>query len=116
MADEKPDNTVYIGKKPTMNYVLAVATQFNSGTAEVIIKARGKSISKAVDVAEITGPGADVADRVNHDDLVWVNDGIGAIGMYTSFPDVSKTTPAVMAATLGLSVGKENPDNFIKEP
>ena len=53
MADEKPDNTVYIGKKPTMNYVLAVATQFNSGTSDVTIKARGKSISKAVDVAEI---------------------------------------------------------------
>ena len=56
MADkksDKPDNTVYIGKKPTMNYVLAVATQFNSGSADVIIKARGKSISKAVDVAEI---------------------------------------------------------------
>ena len=50
---DKPDNTVYIGKKPTMNYVLAVATQFNSGTADVTIKARGKSISKAVDVAEI---------------------------------------------------------------
>ena len=53
MADKKPDNTVYIGKKPIMNYVLAVATQFNSGSTEVIIKARGKSISKAVDVAEI---------------------------------------------------------------
>ena len=56
MADkksDKPDNTVYIGKKPTMNYVLAVATQFNSGLAEITIKARGKSISKAVDVAEI---------------------------------------------------------------
>ncbi|MCK5397586.1 MAG: DNA-binding protein Alba [Thermoplasmata archaeon] len=53
MADDKPDNTVYIGKKPTMNYVLAVATQFNSGSADVTIKARGKSISKAVDVAEI---------------------------------------------------------------
>lgn len=53
MADEKPDNTVYIGKKPTMNYVLAVATQFNSGLSEITIKARGKSISKAVDVAEI---------------------------------------------------------------
>ena len=50
---EKSDNTVYIGKKPTMNYVLAVATQFNTGCKEVIIKARGKSISKAVDVAEI---------------------------------------------------------------
>jgi DNA-binding protein len=53
MTDEKPDNTVYIGKKPTMNYVLAVATQLNSGSTDVIIKARGRSISKAVDVAEI---------------------------------------------------------------
>lgn len=51
MAEE---NTVFIGKKPTMNYVLAVVTQFNSGSDEVVIKARGKSISKAVDVAEIT--------------------------------------------------------------
>lgn len=44
---------VYIGKKPIMNYVLAVITQFNSGEKEVSIKARGKSISRAVDVAEI---------------------------------------------------------------
>ncbi len=36
-----------------MNYVLAVVTQFNSGSKEVVVKARGKSISKAVDVAEI---------------------------------------------------------------
>lgn len=50
MADE---NTVFIGKKPTMNYVLAVVTQFNSGSNEVIIKARGRAISRAVDVAEI---------------------------------------------------------------
>lgn len=50
MADE---NTVYIGRKPTMNYVLAVVTQFNTGSEEVIVKARGKSISRAVDVAEI---------------------------------------------------------------
>lgn len=47
------DNTVFIGKKATMNYVLAVVTQFNSGNSEVIIKARGRSISRAVDVAEI---------------------------------------------------------------
>ena len=50
MAEE---NTVYIGKKPTMNYVLAVVTQFNSGSTDVIIKARGRAISRAVDVAEI---------------------------------------------------------------
>lgn len=47
------DNTVYIGKKASMNYVLAVVTQFNSGASEVTIKARGRAISKAVDVAEI---------------------------------------------------------------
>jgi len=47
------ENTVFIGKKPTMNYVLAVVTLFNSGTNEVTIKARGRSISQAVDVAEI---------------------------------------------------------------
>jgi len=44
---------VYIGKKPTMNYVLAVVTHFNSGSREVIVKAHGRSISRAVDVAEI---------------------------------------------------------------
>ncbi|MCL5433454.1 MAG: DNA-binding protein Alba [Candidatus Marsarchaeota archaeon] len=46
-------NIIYIGRKPTMNYVLAVVTQFNSGASEVVIKARGNSISKAVDVKEI---------------------------------------------------------------
>jgi DNA-binding protein len=47
------DRTIYIGKKPTMNYVLAVVTQINSGLSNVIIKARGSAISKAVDVVEI---------------------------------------------------------------
>lgn len=36
-----------------MNYVLAVVTQFNSGADQVTVKARGRAISKAVDVAEI---------------------------------------------------------------
>ncbi len=48
------ENTVYIGKKETMNYVMAVVTQFNSGSDEVYIKARGRAMSKAIDVAEIT--------------------------------------------------------------
>jgi DNA-binding protein len=46
-------NTVFVGKKSTMGYVLAVVTQFNNGAEEVSIKARGKLISRAVDVAEI---------------------------------------------------------------
>jgi DNA-binding protein len=47
-------NTVLIGKKPAMNYVLACLTLFQNGVNEVHIKARGKAISTAVDVAEIT--------------------------------------------------------------
>ena len=51
MAEE---NTVFVGKKSTMAYVLAVITQLNQkGATEVLIKARGKAISRAVDVAEI---------------------------------------------------------------
>ncbi len=50
---EKPDNIIFVGKKPSMAYVLGVMTQFSDGNKEVHIKARGKSISRAVDVAEI---------------------------------------------------------------
>lgn len=50
---EAPENVVFIGKKPTMAYVLAVVTQFSGGQNEVHLKARGKAISTAVDVAEI---------------------------------------------------------------
>ena len=48
------DNVIYIGRKPPMSYVLAVVTQFNgNGSKDVILKARGRSISTAVDTAEI---------------------------------------------------------------
>jgi len=48
------ENVIYVGNKPPMSYVLAVVTQFNtSDSDEVIIKARGRAISRAVDTAEI---------------------------------------------------------------
>ncbi|OPY22975.1 MAG: DNA/RNA-binding protein Alba [Methanobacterium sp. PtaU1.Bin242] len=47
------ENVVYIGNKPVMNYVLAVVTQMNSGISQITLKARGRAISRAVDVAEI---------------------------------------------------------------
>jgi len=50
---EEDDNTVYVGSKPAMSYVLAVVTQFSEGQEEVHVKARGKAISRAVDVAEM---------------------------------------------------------------
>ncbi len=48
------DDVVFVGNKPVMNYVLAVVTQFNSGANEVKIMARGRAISRAVDVAEVS--------------------------------------------------------------
>lgn len=48
------DNVIFVGRKPLMSYVLAVITQFNgNGSKDVILKARGRSISTAVDTAEI---------------------------------------------------------------
>ena len=46
-------NAVLIGKKPAMNYVLACITLFHSGAKEVSVKARGKAISRAIDVVEV---------------------------------------------------------------
>jgi archaea-specific DNA-binding protein len=49
------DNVVFIGGKPFMNYVTGVVMQFNTYNApEVTVKSRGKFISKAVDVAEVS--------------------------------------------------------------
>ncbi|ADP76904.1 nucleoid protein Alba [Methanothermus fervidus DSM 2088] len=53
MTEEEVGNVVYVGNKPVMNYVLAVVTQMNGGAEVVSLKARGRAISRAVDVAEI---------------------------------------------------------------
>ena len=47
-------NIVYIGTKPPMNYVLAALSQLNQESNQLIFKARGRAISRAVDVVEIT--------------------------------------------------------------
>ena len=46
-------NAVLVGKKPVMNYVLACITLFHGGAKEVMVKARGRAISRAVDVVEV---------------------------------------------------------------
>lgn len=49
------DNSIFIGNKPFMNYVTGVVMQFTTkGADEVIVKARGKFISRAVDVSEVS--------------------------------------------------------------
>ena len=51
---KEDENVVFIGSKPFMNYVTGVVMQFTTkGSSEVVVKARGKFISRAVDVAEV---------------------------------------------------------------
>jgi DNA-binding protein len=53
VAKKPAENTVLIGRKPVMNYVVACLTFFNAGENEVVIKARGRAISRAVDTVEL---------------------------------------------------------------
>ena len=83
-------NTVFIGRKPVLNYVLACMTLFKSGHGEIIVKARGRSISRAVDVVEVLRnrfmPNAEVVnieigtDRIETDDRGPSN--VSTIGIY----------------------------------
>jgi DNA-binding protein Alba len=44
---------VRMGKKPIMNYVTACVTLFNSGNGEVMVRARGQAIEKAIDTVQM---------------------------------------------------------------
>ena len=47
-----PPNHIFVGKKPVMSYAMSALIQL-SQAGEVVVKARGMAISRAVDVAEI---------------------------------------------------------------
>jgi len=69
MAEKTNEHVVFIGNKPFMNYVTGVVMQFTSQNAkEVTIKARGKFISRAVDVAEV------ITKRFLKDQGVYIKD------------------------------------------
>jgi DNA-binding protein len=51
---ENQSEVIFIGNKPPMSYVMAVITALSSdATTEITLKARGRAITTAVDVAEI---------------------------------------------------------------
>ena len=50
--EEGQENAVFVGRRPTMNYVMAVMMVINKGE-ECTVKARGRAISHAVDICEI---------------------------------------------------------------
>ena len=46
-------DSVLIGRKTVMNYVLACITSFHGEQNKFSVKARGKAISRAIDVVEV---------------------------------------------------------------
>jgi DNA-binding protein len=46
------EGMIIIGKKPTMEYVALCITHLNAGLNEIVLRARGRAISKAVTVTE----------------------------------------------------------------
>ena len=48
-----PTDTVLVGQKELMAYCTAIVMQLNSGTKELSVRARGRVISKAVDIVEV---------------------------------------------------------------
>ena len=52
MERRAPSNHIFVGKKPVMSYAMSALIQLTQA-GEVVVKARGLAISRAVDVAEI---------------------------------------------------------------
>ncbi|GAH40485.1 unnamed protein product, partial [marine sediment metagenome] len=50
--ENSDDNVIFVGNKPPMNYIIAVLTEFKKSD-EVVVKARGRAISKAVETCEV---------------------------------------------------------------
>ena len=92
------ENFIFIGKKPLMSYVLAALRQINDADRTIVIKARGKAISRAVDVAEIlrnqfvtTATVDDIeisTERLTSDDGRESN--VSSIEIFMSIPDNDK--------------------------
>ena len=50
---EVTDKAVLVGQKPVKNYMIACITAFTGGSNQIVIKARGHAICKAVDTFEL---------------------------------------------------------------
>ena len=95
-STKKPD-VIFIGNKPPMSYVLAIITAFSSNSInEITLKARGRSISTAVDAAEITR-------RRFLKDLTVIAIGIGTEEM----PPREGENRARMVSTMEIKLGKK---------
>ncbi len=98
------EQVVFVGGKPFMNYVTAVVMQFTtSGANKVIIRSRGKFISRAVDVAEI------VNSRFLTDSVEIANVEIGSEDFK------NKENRQIRVSTIDIHLNKTNSTNISKD-
>jgi DNA-binding protein len=90
-VEKTEENNVLIGQKPVMKYVVACLTSFNAGYKKVVVKARGRAISRAVDTAELLR-------RVFMKDVVVEKIEIGTVEL--SSPDRPKSNVSTMEIVL----------------
>ena len=48
------ESVIFVGNKAPIKYATAIVTEFEKGPSEVMVKARGRSISTAVDACQIS--------------------------------------------------------------
>jgi len=90
-VEKTEENNVLIGQKPVMKYVVACLTSFNAGYKKVVVKARGRAISRAVDTSELLR-------RVFMKDVVVEKIEIGTVEL--SSPDRPKSNVSTMEIVL----------------
>ena len=90
-VEKTEENYVLIGQKPVMKYVVACLTSFNAGYKKVVVKARGRAISRAVDTSELLR-------RVFMKDVVVEKIEIGTVEL--SSPDRPKSNVSTMEIVL----------------
>lgn len=72
-SEKKAENEIFIGNKPFMKYVIAAIMQLKDGSDITVIKARGKFIARAVDVAEVTKKKFKEANKISLKDSIKIN-------------------------------------------
>ena len=98
METNNSKKDILIGGKPFMGYVMRVVNSFNKDNVqEVIIKSRGKFISKAVDVAEVIKKKFSNENKIKIEDIT-----IGSVEFQ------NKEQKNVCVSTLEIKIRKED--------
>lgn len=53
MSKQEQTQTIYIGRKPMRDYLVACLTALGSGNNRLVLKARGEAINTLVDTTEV---------------------------------------------------------------